>query len=387
MSIKLNPKILFIILFLFFVVLDSALFTFIVSRIHIDNFYRFFENSILSGLFLFWIVLVIPTIISYYLSFKKFAKEERNDKKDSIWAMGSVVVLTTLFVLIMPLINLVSVSPYTLISVDENASTNTAPEASPSSSPDVKVSESRDNFFLKQSYDDLGNMDLYQKNGGRDSLIVQYIPIDPQRLIDFYYDSSNKKLYVVEGRGYDAGGNQYEEIAAYTWSGEDERKLISKTQLYFAAPGMYSATRILELAGNDLLLRTSGGDGCGGWGEVWLLTGGKKNSVQEIGFGCGVAKDRPGYIGYHNGKVILYDLDDPEKWDTSPVSRIFSLDPHTKVTETLLDKTKIDSSVVYVYLDEKEKNVVAMAAKNTGGEEYYLVKQKYNLDTKQIVSQ
>jgi len=161
-------------------------------------------------------------------------------------------------------------------------------------------------------------------------------PIDQKLLSDFYiYEKGNKLISVIKSEQIIA---MYEFVNSYTVSknssGGSELNLDFS---YMLSPGIYSATRIIDYLpfSNDILLRTSGGDGCGSWGSIWILSANKKRkNVINTAEGCGYFED-PRYLGYFERKIVLAKVVEPKQEDTHgdyenpKYTRIYFLDPIT----------------------------------------------------------
>lgn len=89
------------------------------------------------------------------------------------------------------------------------------------------------------------------------------------------------------------------------------------------------------------LLRSAGGDGCGGWGVLWLINeSGRTEEVQRFGGGC-MTDSGYRYGGNYNDKLLFAKIipttekEYEQYGEFAKITQVFTIDPETLTKETV----------------------------------------------------
>lgn len=172
--------------------------------------------------------------------------------------------------------------------------------------------------------------ELYHNN---DKVYAKRLPIDPERIHSFWQTLDT--LYTV--LGIYTSDDSYEEIAKYTF----KNNRFYKQLLHFENPGGYQGTIILDYTETNgaLILRTYGGDGCGGSGKIWYIMDNQPQDVIQIGSGC-VESTLPRFATYWNGDLYLSIQTGAYEVDTQ-TNKVYRLNPFTKEVHDVLTESQL----------------------------------------------
>lgn len=202
-----------------------------------------------------------------------------------------------------------------------------------------------------------------------------FVPMidDIQSIRDFWYDKDSSTLFVVESKG--EYWSRYEQITRYTYVEKDEEWRAKI--LFFKNIGLYASTKILKYypSSDTLLLNSSGGDGGGRGGEIWLLNDYGKQSIQLF--------SNPGtvdYLGFNGDKLYFANskVNNPE--ESATYTSIYSQDPLTRVKRTIIDSSELppvdlghfsdpDSEVLYLLRTSSPDSLTKVYTLNINSEE------------------
>lgn len=344
MKISLKELGIFAVSFLLTVVIIGLLFGGIISRIPtetLNNLPLQIPSQALPVLLLLWAVVILPSLVAYWTAFKLY---KRNIHETEVAAIRKYRVIFTIIatpVLVAAVMFSIKVlsppafAPYTLHSVSEGELRPPPPSPTPPSYEILlKKADNTGVVYKIISKDDA--LWLYKEE---DKLWSQPLPLKKQFLRDFWYNTSSNTLFVVEALETKDETNSTsegeEQIASYFIRNEQ----IETKPILVHNPGLYSGTRILNFYPSleRLLLTTSGGDGCGSWGNVWMLNkDSTKQEVQEYAGGC-LRPELPRFLGF-NGTVIIFATYKPlapeeyfDIWERggNMIAGIFTMDPLT----------------------------------------------------------
>jgi len=267
---KYKKIIYFALTFIVVAVADIFIFSGVFSQILVGKLEWVLNNTILSLLIFFWMFIAFPSVVAYYVAFvlvKNKASEvteKQGNETEKTQVKTAVIATVILGVAITIFIRWATTPrflPYTFHPVSEsefNKPTPTPAEAK----PQLKILLSKiidtNDFFLTDG--DTKTVFLYKGQEEKEKVWTQALPVDENRVKDFWFNEANNKLYTIEGRGPSIGGDTYEELSLFTQSGYE----INKKTLVLFKPGIYAGTKIINYYKENgrLLLETIGGDGC-----------------------------------------------------------------------------------------------------------------------------
>lgn len=149
---------------------------------------------------------------------------------------------------------------------------------------------------------------------------------------DFWFVDGDPVIFFIVEPLIPQINSNYEAIAEFTLNAT-YGQILSQKILYTFEAGMYSGTKIIDYFPQQkiLLLETSGGDGCGGWGVIWKLDqAGTRTDIQKYGGGCSINEKIPQYKGYLEHKLFFESM----KYDATQlppipysVDKVYSIDP------------------------------------------------------------
>lgn len=341
-------------IFLFFLI-GYALFALISTQLPQDKVAPFLLNQTFSIVLLFVLFIANPVVLAFWVISKGKKESDENGEeilrnkpplKMAIFGMiGLSVFVFTLF----SLMDRVSLAPYSENSIlPDEFSEYKVPEKEGIVSKTID-----DKKYILDFGPDKSSINLYIDDSKRvENIIWPSLPINDKRLVDFWFDVKSEILYTIEGRGENIGGDQYEQVEAIIRVGDK----VDIKSLYLGSPGIYAGSRIINYSDSSktLVILTMGGDGCGGWGELWTLNfSGVKNTLHKLGMGC-FEPSLPRYVGIFNQSVLLFNIEDIEDFQNAKVTRIFSLNPFTGNEVILINKPELPESVTYVTLTSED---------------------------------
>lgn len=161
----------------------------------------------------------------------------------------------------------------------------------------------------------------------------------------FLKTEGNKQYMVLDSFIGNIKADSISEIYVASLSPNDE---VISVKSFFVQPlslksivmmSTYTKNEILDYypQRNQLLIKTSSGDGCGGMGSVKLVSAGAvSQTIKEIGVGCRL---QTRYLGYLGGILYFGDInltgDGAENWEEAKIVTIYSLNPLTKERKNL----------------------------------------------------
>lgn len=137
------------------------------------------------------------------------------------------------------------------------------------------------------------NVDVMDFNAS--STPVYYSGKDKQ-IANFDLSRNGAFLYITLMKDYEANEGAELELMEYNISTKESRLIIKQK------PVLYGNLSYIGRAGAKDIVGTFGGDGCGGYGEIYSVENLKVDKVLETGAGC---VDKPRYIGYDEDKNAL----------------------------------------------------------------------------------
>lgn len=290
------------------------------------------NDTILSILIFFLLFVVLPAVAGHYVLLKVNKKEASPLEKPLRFSLISTLVMAIISVFIISFLVKPRFAPYTLQLINEQEFQEEM----------LAEDEDREVWFkemlghryhvtVEKQFDEAW---LYQ---GDERLLQLTMLGDPDRLLDLWFNESLDSLIVIESRGSVDTDNGYEQITRYYKQTKDSKwqaEILSLKQ-----PGIYSRTRILQYYPllSKLLLLTNGGDGCGGSGEIWSITGTRENQIQLVESGC-ADNGNPEYLGFSEEKLIFGARKPNENGSEFPIiSKVYTQDPRSGIKQTILE--------------------------------------------------
>lgn len=215
------------------------------------------------------------------------------------------------------------------------------------------------NKIIRYSLTNSDSAEIYQSEGG---FVIAQISLD----------QAGQFLYFVE---YDPDLPPTTTTIQSLYElnlGTREKRLVLKTEAV-----MYGLIQYLFKSTAGDVVGDFGGDGCGGYGNIYLVTNGQKRLVLETGGGC---VEKPVPIGNNKEKnsVILIahkNGENSENLTEYTLTEIFYLDVTTGKKEQILDLTKYPNKYTQVFLNKSEDTLYLLSEKDL---------MTYRLDNKQI---
>lgn len=341
---------------LFFVVLIVDYIFFVGLKIP-----ELFDFGLPAVVALIGFFVIIPVVVAYHLSFKlkKNFSKELEIRKINKKAVIVISVLLALFIFLLIPKGSVKFEPYTFYPVTEDEFKKPLKILI-----EKKIDENK--YYLKET--EKNGTSLFQQDGDNsaDGKFLFDIPFEAKNIIDFWFDSSTKTTFVIEER-YVAIKDRLEQVSKFSLYAQENRIQVLK----IFERGIYSGRdRILDYfsdSDNLLLESGGGGDGCSGWGELWLLNQKRSLTLQKYGRDC-MSQDIPKFIGY-DGKFLYFasfNTDEsryPSDLRIIGLKKIFKINPRTQERITL-PISNYPTDATDVYLSEETKELIIRTAKN-----------------------
>lgn len=351
-----NKKYLYFILIFFGVlVLDYILFIWLFSQVFSQPPNDFFLGiTVMLGFF-----IIIPAIASYYFVFKSrksLPVEPVISNKNKKAAIIITVVLGIVLTLLFTRFTSVGFDPYSLEQVSDSEFNKPLKILLTKKIGDTE-------YYLKGS--EQNGVSLYEKVGENraDDRYLFDLPFDPKTVRDFWYDNKANIVFAVEQRSLIKTGLQ--QIFKYSLNNQESSKIetlkTTSTNVY-SGPDM-----ILDYFSDSdtLLMETAGGDGCGGYGNIWtLIRNSVSQNIQEFASGCAF-KEKPRFIGYGN-ELLFFAIFDSTQTPISTdfgIKEIFTVNPRTKA-KILVSNTNLPDNITSAKLSEDHRTIIMTNDKN-----------------------
>ncbi|MDO8341471.1 MAG: hypothetical protein Q7T59_05870 [Candidatus Woesebacteria bacterium] len=361
----------FALTFVVVAVIDVVIFGSLGSRILVGKLEWVLNNTILLLLIFFWLFIAFPSIVAYYVAFvlRKNKIKEIVEKQGGVvektqikTAIIATVVLGIVMTIIIRWVTTPRFLPYTFHSISENEFNRPSPTPIETESQlKILLSKNIDGNDYLLTDGDTKMVYLYKGQKDKRKVWEQDLPIDENRINDFWFDESSNKFFAIEGRGASIGGDTYEEIEQFTLS---DNEVLKKTIALFK-PGVYSGTRILKYYKEKgiLLLVTNGGDGCGGGGKIWFTGDSFKQTILEFGEGC-VSPDKPRYVGFTNNLLVLTENDKASNDDLENISilKMYTINPLTLERVNLIDESEFPEKMMFARVSDEDTNILILTS-------------------------
>lgn len=318
------------------------------------------DNFIVAMGSLLVALFIIPAVVSYRLIFKfdKNQLEEQTGKKlnNKTIAIGMTVFLVVILFFVFTKLPAATFEPYTFTTVSDNEFTQP-----------VKIIATKDingeKYYLEENKNN--TVSLLQKIGAdkKNDKYLYDLPLEPTFVTDFWYDSLSGTVFAIENRNLNFR-NRMEQIFKFSFNAKNEQDRIRV--LKTASLGVYSGSdRILNYfpQSDSLLMFAAGGDGCGGWGSIWMLTGEISRTLQSFASGC-AEKDLPRYVGY-DGEFLYFaifkSLSSDDYGIDGRLDKLYKMDPLTQKETTI--SVSLPESIISARLSEDNKTILFMTDK------------------------
>lgn len=350
-----NKKYLyFVLVFLGVLVLDYLLFIWLFSQV----FSQPPDNFILGVSLMIGFFIIIPAVSSYYFVFKSKKSvpveqvlNEKNKKPAIIITIILGMILTFLFTRFAS----VGFDPYTLEQVSESEFTKPLKILLTKKIGDTE-------YYLKEG--EQSGVSLYEKVGENraDDRYLFDLPFDSKTVRDFWYDDKTNIVFAVEHRSSIKTGLQ--QIFKYSLNNQDGSKIET---LKTSNTNFYSGPDIILdyfSESDTLLIETAGGDGCGGYGTIWILRNSVSQTIQEFASGCAF-KEKPRFIGYGNGLLFFAMFDSTQTPISSDLGlkEIFTINPKTR-GRVLISNTNLPENITSVKLSDDHQTIIMTNDRN-----------------------
>lgn len=370
--------------FILSLILAYIFFVGIFSRLPQDKVSSLFNNAIFSFTLFAAFFLVIPALFAYWVTFE-WKKLDQVDTGKSFspvkFSLLATLILTVIFLGLFSLVMQPKFEPYAFREIAPGELTTPAPYQQR-----VVAERIIDGvkYQLVKEEDISDSVSLYRIDDKTEHVESVYVnlPIFFRHEGNnnaFWYDQTSKTTFVINRSGF--GKSEYEETTSYTIK---KSGAINKKLLLFKGVGFYAGSSILKYypSHRELLMVTSGGDGCGGGGKVWFLsTSGSQTTVQEFESGCANTGKNPDYIGFSGKLLVFGNYTDPDKFETTGIRELIVFDP---ISDEKIIITPEEGLSAYLRVDEQGSSgnkIVLVKQTSAEGEKRYQI----DLATKKIV--
>lgn len=347
----------------FFILVFIAvfLFDFIIFQISFLPIMNNFPDNVTLGLAIMaMFFIMVPSIAAYRIAIKRGQGELNEQDKIKASRNRKITVgfiLAIILILIIKNFTSVKVDPYTYQSITDQEFTKPLKIIAIK-----KIGEEK--YYLQETK--TNGVSLFQMIGENkaDDRFLFDMPFEAKNIKDFWYDNSTNTTFVTEEEN--AGvRSRLEQIFKFSlYAKEDRIQVLKVSEL-----GIYSGgDRILDYFpdSDNLLLESVGGDGCGGWGSLWLLNKERSQILKEYGSGC-MSQDKPRYAGY-DGKFLYFALFNsgeskyPGDFGIIGLKEIFKINPRTK-ENIVMPVFSYPEEITDVRLSENKGDLVMRTAK------------------------
>lgn len=183
----------------------------------------------------------------------------------------------------------------------------------------------------------------------------------------------SSELYLTESPKDYYGKNNGLIIKILDWAGNTTKKIGPHNTVTYGG-----LTYIGRLGGSEIF-GSFGGDGCGGYGEIYRLSSGLEEKIAETGGGCVV---KPQYLGFNKdtGEIELIsvipsvakDKATAEPGHLSDYTSIYALDPTTKKARQIVNLLKINGTTRGVVIDIQGGRAGIYSSQGSPTSTYYL---------------
>ncbi|MBI2590527.1 MAG: hypothetical protein HYW33_01420 [Candidatus Blackburnbacteria bacterium] len=341
----------------------TILFAGLMSQMPNEVNSAFFSNFFLSITVFFWILVGIPTLVAYLLTFKHFqtGTVPANSKK-VLWSVGLVLFCAVLLAGVGRFFLKVRWEPYSLQSVSEE---ELAPPSARNNGVVIEKEVGEIAYQLRREGYKSEGLRLYKYNKTEDRVETVDAPTlfqspEGNGVTDFWYDETKKNLWTIERAPLSSYLFLYQNPSGI----EGKGATISKKLLANVASGFYSGSKILGFIDStgELLLDTGFGDGCGGGGTVWAVAAtGVRRDIQQYESGCANRGKLPDFVGVYKGSLIFASYEKTGDDLNLKLIRLYFSNPESGVQETLLTSKELPENIGYADFSGENKNVVVLS--------------------------
>lgn len=322
----------------------------------------FFGNFFLSVSVFFWILVGIPSIVAYFLTFHYLQVGNLlPSRKKAVWGVGLVLFCLILIAAAGKFFLKVRWAPYSLQSINEEEL------AAPSERGNGVVMEKEAGEIVYQLRRDgykSETLRLYRYNKVEDLVETMDVPrlfrsVGGNGVTDFWYEEKGNDLWTIE-----RNANSSHLFLYQNSSGNREVKggSVKKKLLANVASGFYAGSTILGFIDStkELLLSTGIGDGCGGGGTVWAVTtAGVRRDIQQYESGCANTGKLPDMIGAYKSVLIFASY--KKDGNDLELTKLYFYNPDNGAEETLITSKELPEDINYAHFTGENKNVVVLS--------------------------